>query len=115
MTMASETDAAGQVRGFSLDQLGRYMRIEGITGNRITGRIYDPVPENLAALKDVFRAAGNIAYFERTPDGHAITYGYPPPHRRRRQRRLRRDPATHPSASCSPTAACTSRRPTTWV
>jgi len=69
---------------FTIDQLSRHMQIEGITGNRITGRIHDPVPENLAALKEVFRAAGNIAYFERTPDGHAITYGYAPPKRKRR-------------------------------
>lgn len=71
-------------RGFTFDQLSRYMQIVGITGNRITGRIHDPVPENLAALKEVFKAAGVIAYFERTPDGHAITYGYAPPKRKRR-------------------------------
>jgi membrane-associated protease RseP (regulator of RpoE activity) len=69
---------------FTIDQLSRCMRIDGITGNRITGRIFDPVPENLAALKEVFRAAGNIAYFERTPDGHVITWGYAPPKRKRR-------------------------------
>jgi hypothetical protein len=82
--MSSDTVAASEGRGFTIDQLSRHMQIQGITGNRITGRIYDPVPENLAALKEVFRQAGNIAYFERTPEGHAVTYGYPPPKRRRR-------------------------------
>jgi membrane-associated protease RseP (regulator of RpoE activity) len=60
------------------------MQIVGIRGNRIDGRIHEPVTDNLAALKQVFRTAGHIAYFERTPDGHAITYGYAPPRRRRR-------------------------------
>jgi hypothetical protein len=82
--MSVDTGAVSEGRGFTFDQLGRYMQIDGITGNRITGRIYDPVPENLAALKEVFRQAGNIAYFERTPEGHAVTYGYAPPKRRRR-------------------------------
>ncbi|MCX6842925.1 MAG: site-2 protease family protein [candidate division WOR-3 bacterium] len=82
--MLSETDAAADVRDFTIDQLSGYMQIEGITGNRITGRIHDPVLENLAGLKEVFRAAGVIAYFERTPDGHAITYGYALPRRKRR-------------------------------
>ena len=82
--MSSEDQPVTVGRPFTIDQLSRYMQIEGITGNRITGRICDPVPENLAALKDVFRVAGNIAYFERIPDGHAITYGTAPPKRRRR-------------------------------
>jgi membrane-associated protease RseP (regulator of RpoE activity) len=82
--MSSHEQPIYEERGFTLDQLGRYMQIVGITGNRITGRINDPVPENLAALKEVFRAAGNIAYFERTPEGHEIAYGYAPPKRKRR-------------------------------
>lgn len=82
--MLSETETPNEGRSFSIDQLSRFVQIEGITGNRITGRIYDPVPENLAALKEVFKAAGVIAYFERTPDGHAITYGYALPRRKRR-------------------------------
>jgi hypothetical protein len=82
--MPAEEQTMYEGQGFTIDQLSRYMQIEGIRGNRITGRILDPVPENLAGLKEVFRAAGNIAYFERTPDGHAITYGYAPPKRKRR-------------------------------
>jgi membrane-associated protease RseP (regulator of RpoE activity) len=82
--MPPDEQLVAEGRGFSLDELSRYMQIEGIRGNRITGRIHDPLPENLAGLKEVFRAAGNIAYFERTPDGHAITYGYAPPKRKRR-------------------------------
>jgi membrane-associated protease RseP (regulator of RpoE activity) len=82
--MPGDTGAVVEGRGFTPDQLSRYMLIAGITGNRITGRIYDPVSENLTALKQVFREAGHIAYFERTPDGCAITYGYAPPKRKRR-------------------------------
>ena len=82
--MPSDEQPVYEGQGFTVDQLSRHMQIVGITGNRITGRIHDTVPENLAGLKEVFRAAGNIAYFERTPDGHAITYGYAPPKRKRR-------------------------------
>jgi len=82
--MPTDEQPTNEGGSFTIDQLSRYMQIEGITGNRITGRIHDPVPENLAALKEVFRAAGNIAYFERTPDGHVITWGYAPPKRKRR-------------------------------
>jgi hypothetical protein len=82
--MPPDDEVVPEARSFTIDQLSRYMEIVGITGNRITGRIHDPVPENLAGLKEVFRAAGNIAYFERTPDGHSITFGYAPPKRKRR-------------------------------
>jgi len=61
------------------------MDVEGVPGNRITGRIREPLAENLAALKALFRDAGLLAYFERGPDGHVITYGYPTS---RRQPRL---------------------------
>jgi membrane-associated protease RseP (regulator of RpoE activity) len=78
-----DTDSEG--RPFTIDQLGRHMQVVGITGNRIAGRIHDPVQENLASLKELFKAAGVVAYFERSPDGHVITYGYPPPKRKRRR------------------------------
>jgi membrane-associated protease RseP (regulator of RpoE activity) len=82
--MLSETDAAAEGQPFTIDQLSRHMEVTGIMGNRIIGRINEPVTANVAALKEVFKAAGAIVYFERTPDGHAITYGYAPPKRRRR-------------------------------
>ena len=82
--MRSDEQPIYEGQGFTIDQLSRHMQIVGITGNRIAGRIHDPLSENVAALKEVFRAAGNIAYFERTPDGHVITYGYAPPKRKRR-------------------------------
>jgi len=82
--MPVEDQTVPDGRPFTIDRLTPHMQVTGVMGNRIIGRILDPVPENLAALKDVFKAAGVIAYFERTPDGHAITYGYPPPKRRRR-------------------------------
>jgi membrane-associated protease RseP (regulator of RpoE activity) len=81
--MSTDESASAEARPFTTDQLSRYMRVEGIAGNRITGSIHDPVEENLAALKTVFKAAGALAYFERTPDGHAVTYGYAKPKRRR--------------------------------
>jgi membrane-associated protease RseP (regulator of RpoE activity) len=70
--------------GVPIDRLSRYMQVDGIRGNRIVGRIHDPVEESIAGLKGVFKESGLIAYFERTPDGHALTYGDPPPKRRRR-------------------------------
>lgn len=79
--MLNETEDRGLL--FTKEQVSRYMRIEGITGARITGRIYDPVPDNLLALKAVFRDAGVTAYFEKTPEGHAVTYGYVPPRPKR--------------------------------
>ncbi len=82
--MPIEEQDAGAGRPFTHDQLSRHMQVTGIMGNRITGRIHDPVPENLAALKEVLKAAGVIAYFERTPDGHVITYGYAPPRKPKR-------------------------------
>jgi len=60
------------------------MDVTGVRGNRIIGRIHEPVSENLAALKAVFKEARAVAYFERTPEGHVITYGYTPPRRKRR-------------------------------
>ena len=82
--MLSEAVASNDGRSFTIDQLTRYMQVTGILGNRIMGRISDPVEENVVALKEVFREAGAVAYFERTPDGHAITYGDAPPKRKRR-------------------------------
>jgi membrane-associated protease RseP (regulator of RpoE activity) len=84
MTMLNETDAVAEGRPFTIERLSPHMEVTGILGNRIIGRINEPLPTNVAALKEVFKAAGVIAYFERTPDGHAITYGYAPPKRKRR-------------------------------
>ena len=81
--MSTDENASTGGVPFTNDQLSRYMRIEGIAGNRIAGRIHDPLEENLAALKAAFKAGGAVAYFERTRDGHAITYGYAKPKRRR--------------------------------
>ncbi|MBM3331019.1 site-2 protease family protein [candidate division WOR-3 bacterium] len=81
--MPPDEQLVAEGREFSLDDLSRYMQIEGIRGNRITGRIHEPVAENLAAIKRVFRDAGSIACFELTPEGHAITWGYAPPKRKR--------------------------------
>ncbi len=82
--MPSEIDVAAEDRPFAIAQLSRHMEVTGIMGNRIIGRINEPVTDNVAALKKVFKAAGVVAYFERTPDGHTITYGYAPPKRKRR-------------------------------
>lgn len=62
-----------------LSRVSRYMAIAAIQGNRIVGRIYEPVAENLQELKRVFQEHGAVAYFTRSGDGHIITYGYPSP------------------------------------
>ncbi|MGC8797159.1 MAG: site-2 protease family protein [candidate division WOR-3 bacterium] len=58
--------------------LSRYMAIEAIQGNKIRGRIYEPVQENIQELKRVFARSGAIAFFEREGEGHLISYGYLP-------------------------------------
>jgi membrane-associated protease RseP (regulator of RpoE activity) len=82
--MQPEDEAVAAGRPFTIDQLSPYMQVIGIMGNRIIGRINEPVTANVVGLKEVFKAAGVIAYFEKTPDGHVLTYGYAPPKRRRR-------------------------------
>jgi len=64
-------------RPVDLGQISRYMAIEAIQGNRISGRIYEPVLKNIAELKQVFSQTGAIAFFEKQGDGHLVTYGYP--------------------------------------
>ncbi|MEO0049914.1 MAG: site-2 protease family protein [candidate division WOR-3 bacterium] len=59
-------------------EVSRYMAIEAIRGNKIWGRIYEPVIENIDELKRVFARTGAIAFFEKEGDGHIVTYGYAP-------------------------------------
>ena len=59
--------------------VAKHVEIVSITGNRISGRIREPLKENIAALKELFRQAGLVAYLERGPDGHLITWGAAPP------------------------------------
>lgn len=54
------------------------MAISAIQGNRIIGRIYEPVLENIQALKEVFAQSGAVAYFEKSGEEHIVTYGYAP-------------------------------------
>jgi len=61
-----------------LNEVRRYMAIEFVQGNKIQGRIYEPVLENIQELKKVFARTGAIAFFERQGDSHLIKYGYLP-------------------------------------
>ncbi len=65
----------------SLNRVARYMMISAVQGNRIFGRIYEPVLENIQALKGVFAESGAVAFFEKKGDEHIISYGYLPPRR----------------------------------
>lgn len=62
-----------------VNRVRRFMAVSAVEGNRIVGKIYDPVADNLKELKRVFQEHGAVAYFERMADGHIVTYGYPPP------------------------------------
>ncbi|MEO0071745.1 MAG: site-2 protease family protein [candidate division WOR-3 bacterium] len=61
------------------NRISRYMAISGIQGNRIIGRIYEPVIENIQMLKEVFAQSGAVVYFEKSGEDHIVTYGYAPP------------------------------------
>ncbi len=61
--------------------LARFMAIESIQGNRIRGRIFEPVNENIENLKQVFARNGAVAFFEKEGDGHVVSYGYLPQNR----------------------------------
>ena len=80
--MTPEQEVTGVGMPVSLAQLASYMDVVGIQGNRILGRIREPLVENVARLKALFESSGATAYFERSGDTHAITYGYRPPSRR---------------------------------
>jgi membrane-associated protease RseP (regulator of RpoE activity) len=67
-----------------MGDLSRHFEIVSITGNRIAGRIRDPLADNISAVESLFKKAGLLAYLERGPDGHTITWGYPPPKPRSR-------------------------------
>ncbi len=61
-----------------LSAVSRYMKVEAIRGNKIWGKIYDPVPENMNELKRCFAQNGATVFFEKQGDGHLLTYGYYP-------------------------------------
>jgi membrane-associated protease RseP (regulator of RpoE activity) len=65
-------------------QLAAFMDVTGIQGNRIIGRIREPLAENVERLKALFVSAGAIVYLERSGDGHTVTFGYRPRSRRPR-------------------------------
>lgn len=62
----------------NLAELSRFMIVETVQGNKIRGRIYEPIEENMQGLKKIFSRAGAVAFFERQGDGHLISYGYIP-------------------------------------
>ncbi len=75
----SDVNVAVSEGPVDINRVQRYMAVAAVEGNRIVGRIYEPVAENLAELKKVFEEHGAVAYFEKRGDGHIVTYGYAPP------------------------------------
>ncbi len=65
-------------RPVDFSEVSRYMMIAAIKGNRISGRIYEPVLKNIQELKQLFARTGAIAFFEKEGEGHIVTYGYAP-------------------------------------
>ncbi|MGQ9708376.1 MAG: hypothetical protein ACUVUR_05820, partial [bacterium] len=65
-------------RPVDMGEVSRYMAIEAIHGNRISGRIFEPVLKNIQELKRVFAQNGAVAFFEKQGAGHLVTYGYMP-------------------------------------
>ncbi|MEO0079953.1 MAG: site-2 protease family protein [candidate division WOR-3 bacterium] len=68
-------DRPDQALPIDIAALARHMEIEAIQDNRLYGRIREPLAENLARLKELFKAQGYIAYFARWQNGHMVTYG----------------------------------------
>ena len=65
-------------RQLNLVEVARHMDVSSTEGNRIYGRIHEPVPESIVELKKAFAGYGLIAYFSRHKDGHEIVYGEAP-------------------------------------
>ena len=61
-----------------LSEVGRHMQVSWLRFNKIRGRIFEPVSENIARLKEVFGRHGLVAYFSRQEGEHEIVYGYQP-------------------------------------
>jgi len=73
---ARDPEAGGGGRPAAAD-VARHMEITEYQPTRLLGRIRDPLRDNLAALKSVFRTAGLVAYFRAVPGGHEVTLAYP--------------------------------------
>jgi membrane-associated protease RseP (regulator of RpoE activity) len=56
--------------------LQRFIDVTGIQGNRIVGRLREPVAASIAGLRKAFADAGYTAYFERSGDEHVVVYGH---------------------------------------
>jgi membrane-associated protease RseP (regulator of RpoE activity) len=61
-----------------LGRLHLFMDVTGIQGNRIVGRMREPVAESIAGLRKAFADAGYTAYLERSGDEHVVVYGQVP-------------------------------------
>lgn len=59
----------------ALEGVNRYMDVTAVQGNRITGRLREPVSESIVGLRRLLADSGYLAYFERSGDEHIITYG----------------------------------------
>jgi membrane-associated protease RseP (regulator of RpoE activity) len=66
-------------REFDPRLLGRYMEIEGIQGNRVTGRILAPASGSIRGINALLREYGLVAFIGKSGEGHTLTYAYAPP------------------------------------
>ncbi|MFO7675623.1 MAG: site-2 protease family protein [bacterium] len=58
--------------------LERHFGLAGIHGNTLLGRIREPLRENVAALRRLFAARGQLAWFSPEEEGHSIVCGPAP-------------------------------------
>lgn len=63
-----------QPEWFDVCIISQYMEIDGVQGNRVIGRVREPVSENFRAIQAVLGRMNMIAYLGRTETGHVISY-----------------------------------------
>lgn len=63
-----------------------FIAIETAGANLITGKIYDPIAQNITAIKGYFENKGYTALFEKSGDQHQIRFGITPTQTKRPSR-----------------------------
>lgn len=63
--------------------LSKFIAIETVSSNLITGKIYEPLAQNVKAIKDYFEQRDYTALFEKVGDQHLIRFGLTPTQTRR--------------------------------
>jgi membrane-associated protease RseP (regulator of RpoE activity) len=79
MSVTTDTADSGPAEP-PFSRLHRFMEVTGIQGNRIVGRVREPLADSIAGLRRLFADAGYTAYFERSGDEHVVVYGHVPRH-----------------------------------